>query len=115
MSGRPRIRLLIGDIVALGPGKARLLEAVGQTGSIAAAARAMDMSYRRAWLLVDAMNNDFVEPLVERNTGGRGGGGAGLTALGVDVLDRYRRIEAVAAAAAAEELTAFSALLKERT
>ena len=115
MAGRPRIRLLIGDIVALGPGKARLLEAVGQTGSIAAAARAMDMSYRRAWLLVDAMNNDFVEPLVERSTGGRGGGGAGLTALGVDVLDRYRRIEAVAAAAAAEELAAFSALLKERT
>ena len=74
----------------------------------------MDMSYRRAWLLVDAMNNDFVEPLVERSTGGRGGG-AGLTALGVDVLDRYRRIEAIAAAAAAEELTAFSALLKERT
>ena len=114
MAGRPRIRLLIGDIVALGPGKARLLEAVGQTGSIAAAARAMDMSYRRAWLLVDAMNNDFVEPLVERSTGGRGGG-AGLTALGVDVLDRYRRIEAIAAAAADEELTAFSALLKERT
>ena len=115
MAGRPRIRLLIGDIVALGPGKARLLEAVDQTGSIAAAARAMDMSYRRAWLLVDAMNNDFVEPLVERSTGGCGGGGAGLTALGVDVLDRYRRIEAVATAAAAEELTAFSTLLKERT
>ena len=54
MARRPRIRLLMGDIVALGPGKARLLEAVGETGSIAAAARAMDMSYRRAWLLVDA-------------------------------------------------------------
>ena len=115
MARRPRIRLLIGDIVALGPGKARLLETVEETGSIAAAARAMDMSYRRAWLLVDAMNKDFVEPLVERSTGGRGGGGAGLTALGIDVLDRYRRIEAIADAAAAEELTAFSALLKERT
>jgi molybdate transport system regulatory protein len=109
----PRIRILIGDIIALGPGKARLLEVIGETGSITAAARAMDMSYRRAWLLVDAMNNDFIAPLVERSAGGRGGGGSGLTDLGHEALQRYRRIEAVAAAAAASEMQAFQDLLKE--
>ena len=67
---QPRIRILIGDIVALGPGKARLLEAIDETGSITGAAQAMDMSYRRAWLLVAAMNNDFIAPLVERTAGG---------------------------------------------
>ena len=108
---QPRIRILIGDIVALGPGKARLLEAIGETGSITGAAQAMDMSYRRAWLLVAAMNNDFIAPLVERTAGGRGGG-SGLTDLGREALTRYRRIEAVAARAAADEMADFQALLK---
>ena len=109
---QPRIRILIGDIVALGPGKARLLEAIGETGSITGAAQAMDMSYRRAWLLVAAMNNDFIAPLVERTAGGRGGGGWGVTGLGREALTRYRRIETVAARAAADEMADFQALLK---
>ncbi len=109
---RPRIRLLIGDAVALGPGKAMLLEAIGSTGSIAAAARSMGMSYGRAWQLVQAMNGDFRGPLVERAAGGRGGGGAILTDLGRDALDRYRCMEARAASAVAEDLDEFSALLR---
>lgn len=109
---RPRIRLLIGDTVALGPGKARLLEAIGATGSIAAAARSMGMSYGRAWQLVQAMNGDFRRPLVERAAGGRGGGGAVLTDLGHEALDRYRAMEAQADAAVADAVEEFASLLK---
>lgn len=109
---RPRIRLLIGDAVALGPGKASLLEAIGQTGSIAAAARSMGMSYGRAWQLVQAMNGDFRSPLIERVAGGRGGGGAMLTELGRDALDRYRAMEAQADAAVSDALDQFATILK---
>lgn len=112
MVARPRIRLLIGDTVALGPGKARLLEAIGASGSIAAAARAMGMSYGRAWQLVQAMNGDFRGPLVERAAGGRGGGGAVLTALGMEALERYRSMEAQADDAVSEALDEFASLLK---
>lgn len=109
---RPRIRLLIGDAVALGPGKARLLEAIGDSGSIAAAARTMGMSYGRAWQLVQAMNGDFRAPLVERVAGGRGGGGAALTALGHEALERYRAMEAQADEAVADALEEFAELLR---
>lgn len=112
---RPRIRLLIGDAVALGPGKAALLEAIGDTGSIAAAARSMGMSYGRAWQLVQAMNGDFRAPLIERVAGGRGGGGAVLTELGRDALDRYRSMEAQADAAVSDALDAFTRLLRNTT
>lgn len=111
-SPKPRIRILIGDTVALGPGKVRLLEAIEQTGSIAAAARAMGMSYGRAWQLVRAMNGDFVSPLVQREAGGRGGGGASVTDLGRNALIRYREIEAKASAAVQAEVAEFSELLK---
>src|SRR6266702_808101 len=70
----PKIRILIGAVVAIGPGKADLLAAIERTGSISAAAREMKMSYRRAWLLVEAMNSAFRQPLVETLTGGDGGG-----------------------------------------
>lgn len=109
---RPRIRLLIGDTIALGPGKAALLEAIAATGSIASAARDMRMSYRRAWNLVQAMNADFASPLVERAAGGRGGGGARVTALGHDAIRRYRAMETRATAAVEADLDAFGALLK---
>ncbi|NQW08610.1 MAG: LysR family transcriptional regulator [Alphaproteobacteria bacterium] len=109
---RPRIRLLIGDTVALGPGKAALLEAIAETGSIASAARRMRMSYRRAWSLVQAMNADFTKPLVERAAGGRGGGGAVVTPLGHDAIERYRTMEARASAAVESDLDGFTALLK---
>jgi molybdate transport system regulatory protein len=72
----PRIRILLGSSIAIGPGKAALLEAIGETGSIAAAGRRMGMSYRRAWVLAKTMNACFREPLIEAAKGGIGGGGA---------------------------------------
>lgn len=107
----PRLRILLGSDIALGPGKADLLEAVARTGSISAAAREMEMSYRRAWLLVDTMNACFRRPLVETATGGQGGGGARVTEYGLDVLARYRAMERKAAAAVAPEMREFSRLL----
>jgi len=80
----------------VGPGKAALLESVQSTGSISAAARAMDMDYKRAWMLIDSLNRAFVTPVVERSTGGAGGGGARLTPFGQDLLDRYRQIREAA-------------------
>ena len=106
-----KIRLLRDDEVAMGPGKADLLEAIAKTGSISAAARAMDMSYRRAWLLVDVMNRSFREPLVRSATGGAKGGGAGLTDAGLEVLKLFRAIEADAVAAASQKMTMLSKLL----
>jgi molybdate transport system regulatory protein len=88
----------------IGPGKAALLESVQSTGSISAAARAMGMDYKRAWLLIESLNNAFTSPAVERATGGIGGGGATLTALGIDLIARYRRLEAAAAGLAADDL-----------
>jgi molybdate transport system regulatory protein len=76
----------------MGPGKAELLEAIDATGSISAAARQMHMSYRRAWLLVQTMNECFAEPLVESVKGGEHGGGAALTAAGIAALEAYRAI-----------------------
>jgi molybdate transport system regulatory protein len=108
---KPRVRVLFGESVALGPGKADLLQAVVDTGSITRAARAMRMSYRRAWLLIDAMNRDFREPLVEAARGGPGGGGAALTPLGRDVLSRYRAMERKAEAALRNDVKAFRSLL----
>jgi molybdate transport system regulatory protein len=78
---------------ALGPGKVRILELIGETGSISAAGRAMKMSYRRAWMLVDELNRMFRAPLVEARPGGVKGGGAKLTDAGSDVVRRYREIE----------------------
>jgi molybdate transport system regulatory protein len=111
---RPRIRLLIGAAVALGPGKAALLEAISRTGSISAAAREMGMSYRRAWSLVDRMNAKFIGPLVEKTAGGRGGGGAQLSALGSDVLQRYHAIENKAAKSVEADMEDFAPLLRDQ-
>lgn len=110
---RFRFRLLLGRTVAMGPGKADLLTALAETGSISAAARQMGMSYKRAWYLIDTMNRCFREPVVETVKGGRGHGGARLTAMGQAVLDRYRAMEARAAAALAEDLDALAALVVE--
>jgi len=84
-----RIRLMQGGEIALGPGKADLLKAIREHGSISAAARHMGMSYRRAWLLVDTMNRCFREPLVLSAAGGSQGGGASLTPQGEAVLACY--------------------------
>jgi molybdate transport system regulatory protein len=111
---QPSIRILFGAAVALGPGKVDLLEAIAETGSISAAARGMKMSYRRAWTLVDAMNKCFCSDLVRTATGGQGGGGAAVTDLGLEVLARYRAIEAKAARSVEAEIANFSDLLVEK-
>lgn len=88
-----RLRLLHNNRIALGPGKADLLDAIAATGSISQAAKQLGMSYRRAWLLVDTMNQCFVTPLVATQTGGLHGGGTQLTALGLHVLPVFRQME----------------------
>ena len=108
------IRVDLSDHQAIGPGKIRLLELVGESGSISAAGRAMKMSYRRAWVLVDSLNRCFRGPVVETQLGGTRGGGAVLTELGHDVIARYRTIERAATKASAAELTAFNAALAPR-
>lgn len=102
--GRLRLRVLFGPDVVLGPGKADLLEGIRDTGSISAAGRQMQMSYKRAWDLVEALNGYFKQPLVQTSKGGSGGGGAELTVFGEQVLAAYRRIEARSTEAVADEL-----------
>ncbi len=103
-SVRPRIRIIDEDgVIALGPGKADLLEAIAQHGSIRAAASAIDMSYMRAWNLVRTMNGAFRSPVVEKVRGGPRQGGARLTSRGDAVLDLYRRMERRSTAAIANE------------
>jgi molybdate transport system regulatory protein len=109
---RFRIRLCKGDDIALGPGKVDLLEAIGATGSITAAAKSLGMSYRRAWLLADTMNRCFEKPVVEAEAGGRRGGGTHLTALGHELVRRYRSLEAKAQKATAGDLAALAKLLR---
>jgi len=106
-----RLRISKGDDIAVGPGKIELLEAIAATGSITAAARALGMSYRRAWLLVDMMNRCFKHPVVEAETGGKRGGGTRLTALGAEVVQRYRYIEAAAVKAGKVDLAALTRML----
>jgi len=109
----PRLTLRIDfdDARAIGPGKIRLLELIDALGSIAAAGRRMKMSYRRAWLLIDALNRCFREPLVASHAGGARGGGASLTPAGCAVVRHYRAVEAAAHAAAAAHLEALAEAL----
>jgi molybdate transport system regulatory protein len=86
------LRIGLGQNIAVGPGKADLLEGIRETGSIAAAGRRLGMSYKRAWLLIDTMNGCFSKPLVEAVKGGKAGGGAHLTRLGERPC-RYRRMQ----------------------
>jgi len=109
---KPALRILLGGASSLGPGKVALLEEIGRHGSISAAARAMQMSYRRAWLLVESMNGSFTQPLVATATGGRRGGGAELTEFGREVLRRYREMEQKAHRAIAGDLDRFAELMR---
>ena len=108
-----RLRILFGPEIAVGPGKVALLEAISETGSISAAARSLGMSYRRAWLLIDAMNRCFREPVIETAAGGKGGGGARVTELGQEVLRRYQSMEDTAVASVHDQIVEFSALLAD--
>ncbi len=109
---QPQLRILLGSAIAVGPGKADLLEAIDRCGSISGAARSLGMSYRRAWLLADTMNRCFRQDLVAAAPGGRRGGGAVLTPLGRDVLARYRRMEAKAQRSLAPEMRSFRRLMR---
>ena len=108
-----RLRIRLGETVAVGPGKIALLEAVAETGSISAAARGLGMSYRRAWLLIDEMNKSLREPAVETATGGTKGGGAALTARGEKLIRLYRAIEQKARDSTAGEISMLARLLKD--
>jgi molybdate transport system regulatory protein len=111
---RLTVRVDFGAARALGPGKVRLLEAIGRTGSISRAGRALGMSYRRSWLLVDDMNRAFRTAVVVTQGGGAKGGGAALTPFGRELIEKYRPIEARAMAATKPQLDALEAALRGR-
>jgi molybdate transport system regulatory protein len=106
------LRVLGRRSAAMGPGKAELIERIGETGSISAAARAMRMSYRRAWQLAEALNRDFREPVIATATGGRRGGGARVTAFGQRLARDFRAMEGKASAAIAADLRRFTRRLR---
>ena len=111
-TGGTRFRVAIKHGVAIGPGKADVLEAIAATGSLAETGRRLGMSYQRVWTLVNAMNEDFVEPLVLKQRGGSDRGGAQLTQTGERVLTLYRATERDALKAISKHLPAFQALLR---
>ncbi len=98
------LRLYLNSDRPLGPGKVKILESIGERGSISEAARGMKMSYRSAWLLVDSMNSLFRKPVVRTTLGGRGGGAATLTEFGAEVIRRYRAMERATLRAIARDL-----------
>jgi molybdate transport system regulatory protein len=106
-----RLDLTSGD--RIGPGKIALLEAIRATGSISAAARHLRMSYRRAWLLVEEINDALQEPAVTAATGGRHGGGAVVTSVGKRIIELYRSIEGLAQSSARHEFRAVGRLVRK--
>jgi len=104
--GLTHLRVTFSDDFYLGPGRADLLEGIAETGSIAAAGKRMGMSYKRAWSLVQALNEGWGSPLVETSRGGAGQGGASLTADGAFVLERYRAMRKAARDAIAVDVAA---------
>jgi molybdate transport system regulatory protein len=112
---RLTVRVDLGADRAIGPGKVRLLEAIASTGSISKAGRLLGMSYRRAWLLIDDVNNCFKSHVVTTKPGGLHGGGAELTPFGEEVVRTYRTIETAAMKASADQLKTLSAALRAHT
>jgi len=108
------LRLDFGGERSLGPGKVRLLELVDETGSISAAGRALKMSYRQAWLLIDELNRMFRQPLVTSQIGGGGGGGAAVTKAGASVIRLYRDMERRAHGASSTDIRTLTRLLANR-
>jgi molybdate transport system regulatory protein len=111
--GLGHLRIILSETAYIGPGRADLLEGIARTGSIAAAGKAMDMSYKRAWSLVQMLNEGFGTPLVISSRGGAGQGGASLTPTGQEVLARYRAMEGKAQAAIAEDVAALRSALSD--
>jgi molybdate transport system regulatory protein len=107
---RPRVRL--GEVVIVGPGKIELLRAVAVHGSISAAARSLGMGYKRAWSLLDELQRAFPTPLIEAAAGGRRGGGAAVTPVGLALLDHYDELERACREAAAPALAEIGSLLR---
>ena len=103
--------MTVGDTIAIGPGKIALLEAIVATGSITAAAKSLDMSYRRAWLLVDELNHALTKPAVDSAKGGTRGGGTVVTDVGVRLITLYRDIETKAAKACRPEVARLMRLM----
>jgi molybdate transport system regulatory protein len=112
VNARLTIRIDFAGGRRVGPGKVRLLELIDQTGSISAAGRAMAMSYRRAWLLVESLNTAFRAPVVDTRAGGRQGGGAELTAFGHELVERYRTMEREAVQATLTQIDAIEDALR---
>lgn len=112
--GLTHLRVTLGEDFYIGPGRADLLEHIVETGSIAAAGKAMGMSYKRAWMLVQALNDGFGAPLVETSRGGSAQGGAALTGPGREVLARYRHMQAAAREAIADDVAALQLLVKSQ-
>lgn len=111
---RVRVSLYLGaGSHKLGRGKIALLETIREHGSISSAARSLGMSYRHAWELVDSLNQCFAEPVVDASAGGREGGGAVLTPLALELIERFRRIERAAGEAIASEVAALERKLRE--
>lgn len=110
-AARLSLRIDLAPGARLGPGKVDLLERIDRTGSISAAGREMDMSYRRAWTLVETLNAMFRTPLVDSARGGSGGGGARLTEAGRRVVALYRAVESSAAGAAGADLARLAELV----
>ncbi|MGH6670526.1 MAG: winged helix-turn-helix domain-containing protein [Xanthobacteraceae bacterium] len=111
-STRLTLRLDFGSRRSIGPGKIRLLEEIGRGGSISQAGRALGMSYRRAWLLIDDLNRSFRHVAVRAKSGGLQGGGAELTEFGTALVRDYRAIESAASSAARSRLRRLEAALK---
>ncbi|HTM60230.1 MAG TPA: LysR family transcriptional regulator [Burkholderiales bacterium] len=108
------LRVLGARTPAIGPGKAELIERIAKTGSISAAARAMGMSYRRAWQLVEALNHDFRQSVVTTAIGGTRGGGARVTTFGQQLVRQYRAMETKASSAIASDLKRLERQLRRR-
>ena len=113
--GLSHLRVTITDKFYLGPGRADLLERIAETGSISAAGKRMGMSYKRAWSLVQALNDGFGAPLVETSRGGAGQGGAALTAEGAEVLRLYRDMQDRTREAIAADVAAAQAMIRDRS
>lgn len=101
---RFRLRITSGDVNVIGPGKISLLEAISETGSITSAAKSLEMSYRRAWMLLDELNRSLRKPAVDSAKGGQNGGGSELTEVGRQLIESYRRIEETASSACASDI-----------